>query len=123
MNIALVLMAHSHLLLRQLILTLLVVLVLIRRKTHVNVHQVLRSLLIHLRLFCKLLLLLIKSHLLLYLLLLLLILLLRLHMVEILLPQSWLLDHLWLLISIIILANILVIYVLVIWNEFLMILL
>ena len=131
MNVALMLMTMSHLLLWLLLvlalLLLLIVLVLVWRKTRINVHEVLRRLLFHhLSLFCKLLLLLIQSHLLLNLLLLLLILLLRLHMVEILLPHSWLLEHLWLLISIIILANILVICILVIlimWDKVLMILL
>lgn len=58
------------------LLLLMLVLVLVWRKTHVNIHQVLWSGLFHLS-FCKLLLLLIYSHFLLQLLLLLMILLLR----------------------------------------------
>ena len=98
----------------------LLILVLVWWKTHVNIHQVLRSGLIHL-IFCKLLLLLIHSHLLLQLLLLLLILLLSLHLVKILLPHSWLLELL--LIPIIISGKIVVILKRVIWNKILMILL
>ena len=98
----------------------LLILVLVWWKTHVNIHQVLRSGLFHL-IFCELLLLLIRSHLLLQLLLLLLILLLSLHLVKILLPHSWLLELL--LIPIIISGKIVVILKRVIWNKILMILL
>ena len=98
----------------------LLILVLVWWKTHVNIHQVLRSGLFHL-IFCEWLLLLIHSHLLLQLLLLLLILLLSLHLVKILLPHSWLLELL--LIPIIISGKIVVILKRVIWNKILMILL
>jgi len=104
----------------QLLLLLMLILIFVWWKTHVNIHQVLRSGLIHL-IFRKLLLLLIHSHLLLQLLLLLLILLLSLHLVKILLPHSWLLELL--LISIIISGKIVDILKRVIWNKILMILL
>ena len=122
MHIPLMLMTHGHLL-----LLVLLIIVLVWWKTYVDIHEILRSLLLHLIFFCQLLLLLIDSHLLLdLLLLLLLILLLWLHVVEILLSDCLLLLHLVLLVSIIIswvLAKILLIYIRLIRNKVLMILL
>ena len=119
MHIPLMLMTHGNRLL------ILLIMVLVWWKTNVDIHEILWSLLLHLILFCQLLLLLIYSHLLLNLLLL-LIMLLWLNVVEILLSHCLLLLRVVLLVSIIIswvLAKILVIYIRLIWYKVLMILL
>ena len=72
MHIPLMLMTHGNLRL------VLLIMVLVWRKTNVDIHEILWNLLLHLILFCQLLLLLIHSHLLLDLLLLLLIILILL---------------------------------------------